>query len=229
MFTLHSITLFAHNSAHNPEVGATHTIMRGYQLATFHEAGDWQCLIVRAIFDDEGVWEFDGQYERTHLPAELLWGPGSTHEALAWLNVHQPEPDTTDYLDRLFVLRIHEGRSSLAMRPDVALARSGDRRDGQWFIVKADYPHNAFAHVRHIKNGVVCGDPNLKVRQVKPGVTMTSPPIPVCAVEPVFDGTWDEMARHLADRFAITKPAVVSAARVRPRFSLDVAPDVEAD
>ena len=211
------------------EVEPSYKIMRGYQLATFHEPGDWQCLIIRAVFNDEGIWEFDARYERTHLPAELLWGPGLTHEALAWLNVHRPEPDTTDYLDRLFVLRIHNGRTSLAMRPEVALARLADRRDGQWFIVKVDYPNDAFAHVRHIKNGVVCGDPSPTVCQVQSGVTMTSTPIPFCPVEPVFDGTWDEMARHLADRFAITKPAVVSAAKVHPQFSLDVAPDVEAD
>lgn len=211
------------------EVGLTHVTMRCYQLANFDEPGDWQCLIVRAVFEDEGVKEFDAQYERTRLPAELLWGPGSTREALAWVNVHAPKPDTADYLDRLFVLRIHEGRSSLAMRPDVALARSADRRDGQWFIVKADYPNDAFVHVRHIKNEVVCGDPNPKVCQMKPGVTMTSPPIPVCPVESMFNGTWDGMVEYLAGQFDITKPAMVSTVRVRPRSRLDVAPDVEAD
>lgn len=211
------------------EVGMTHAIMRDYQLATFNEPGNWQCMIVRALFDDEGISEFDAQYERTNLPAELLWGPGSTDEALDWLEKHQPGPDTTDYLDRLFALRVHEGRVSLAMRPEVALARPADRRQGRWFIVKADYPNIAFAHVRHVKNGVVCGDPAPSIRTLQSIATAAIPPIPRCAVEPLFDGAWDEMVIFMADRLAITKPAGVSTARVYPRFSLGVAPDVEAD
>ena len=211
------------------EVGPTHTIMRDYQLTTFHEPGDWQCLIVRAAFDDEGVWAFNAQYERTQLPAELLWGPGRPQEALAWINEEKPKADATEYLDRLFALRIHAERASLAMRPEVAIGLPRERQDGRWFLIRADYPNDAFAHVRHIKNGVTCGDPNPMVRELQPGVLATSPPIPHCTVEGVFDGNWEDMVGVLADRFKISEPAPLSAVRVRPRFSLDVAPDVEAE
>ena len=203
-------------------------ILRGNQLELFTDPGNWTCIVIRGVWSDD-ILEFDAQYERTHLPAELLWGPGLPEEALAWIKEEKPQADTTDYLDRLFALRIHEERVSLAMRSEVALARPVDRRDGKWFIVKADYPNDAFAHVRHIKNGVTCGDPDPKVQELSPGETVTSPPIPHCTVEDVFDGNWEDMVRDLASRFKITEPVALSAVRVRPRFSLDVAPDVEAE
>ena len=115
------------------------------------------------------------------------------------------------------------------MRPEVAIGLPRERQDGRWFLIRADYPNDAFAHVRHIKNGVTCGDPNPMVRELQPGVLATSPPIPHCTVEGVFDGNWDDMVGVLADRFKISEPAPLSAVRVRPRFSLDVAPDVEAE
>lgn len=211
------------------DIGTTHTLLRDYQLATFNEPGSWMCVVVRAVFEDEGVWEFNAQYERTNFPAEFLWGPGRPEEALAWINEAQPKSDTTDYLDRLFALRIHESRASLAMRPEVALALPAERRAGRWFILRADFPNDAFAHVRHIKDGVTCGDPKPSVRELQPGVTVTSPPIPSCPVEDMFDGNWDGMADALANRFGIMKPTELSTLRVRPRFSLDVAPDVEAE
>lgn len=209
--------------------GMTHTIMRDHQLATFHEPGNWLCVVVRAVWDDDGIGEFNAQYERTHLPAELLWGPGRPEEALAWINEAQPQVDTTDYLDRLFALRIHEGRASLSMRPEVAIALPPDRQKGRWLLIRADYPNDAFAHVRHIKNGVICGDPNPRAQELQPGVVVTSPPIPPCTVDGVFDGSWGDMVGVLADRFKISEPAPLSAVRVRPRFSLGVAPDVEAE
>lgn len=211
------------------EQGATHTIMRDYQLAASHEPGNWLCVMVRAVWDDDGVWEFDAQYERTHLPAELLWDPGRLEEALAWINKEKPKPDTTEYLDRLFALRIHAERASLVKRPEVAIALPCERQDGRWFLIRADYPNDAFAHVRHIKNGITCGDPEPKVQELQPGVTVTSPPIPHCTVEDVFNGNWENMVELLASHFKITQPATLLAVRVRPPLSLDVAPDVEAE
>ena len=148
------------------EAGMTHTIIRDYQLATFAEPGSWTCVVLRAVFDDEGVWSFNAQYERTNLPAQLFWGPGSPSEALAWINETHPQGDTTDYLDRVFSLRIHKGRASLARRPEVALALPPERRAGRWFIVRADFPNDAFAHVRHIKDGVVFAFHNMVVRNL---------------------------------------------------------------
>ena len=209
--------------------GATHSILRDYQLATFTEPGDWQCIIIRAVFEDEGVWEFDAQYERNHFPADLLWGPGSREDALTWITENQPAHDTAPYLDRLFAMRIADDRASLARRPEVAIALPEEKCTGRWLLVRADFPNDAFAHGRHVKDGVVCGDPDPKVRELQPGVIATSPPIGRCAIEEVFDGTWDGMVGVLNSRFKITEPAMLSTVRVRPRFSFGVAPDVEAD
>jgi hypothetical protein len=87
--------------------GGIHEVMRAYQLGTFQKAGDWECVIVRAVWDDGGIWDFNAQYERTNFPAELLWGPGSPEDALAWLNEASPDGDTTEYLDRLFAVAGH--------------------------------------------------------------------------------------------------------------------------
>ncbi len=209
--------------------GATHTILRDYQLATFTEPGDWQCIIIRAVFEDEGVWEFDAQYERNHFPADLLWGPGSREDALTWITENEPPHDTALYLDRLFAVRIADDRSSLARRPEVAIALPEEKRTGRWLLVRADFPNDAFAHGRHVKDGVVCDDPNPKVRGLQPGVIATSPPIAPCAIEELFDGTWEDMVGMLKSRFQISEPATLSTVRVRPRFAFDVPPDVEAD
>lgn len=209
--------------------GVTHTLLRDYQLATFTEPGDWQCIVIRAVFDDEGVWEFDAQYERNHFPTEYLWGPGSREGALAWIAQAQPHGDTTTYLDRLFAVRIAGGRASLARRPEVAIALPEGKRWGRWLLVRADFPDDAFAHGQHIKDGVGCGAPNPVGPKLRSGLAPTSPRIPACAVDPLFDGTWAEMVEYLGDHFNITEAAPLRTARVSPRFSFGVAPDVEAD
>jgi len=211
------------------ESGAARAILRDYQLEAFHEPGNWTCVAIRGVFEDEGVWEFSAEYESTSLPAELLWGPGTPEDALAWWKDAQPETDSVDYLDRIFALRIHDGRSSLAMRPETALARPVDRQAGRWFLVRADYPNDAFSHVRHIKNGVPCGDPDTAVAQLLPGTVAVSPPLGQCAAEHLFSGDWSEMVDELARRFNITDAAALSTVRVPPRFNLAVAPDVEAE
>lgn len=210
------------------EDGPHQTICRDYQLAQFNDPGDWTCIVVRAVYEDEGLWVFDAQYERTNLPTELLWGPGPRDDALKWMNETQPQGDTCDYLDRLFALRVHGGKVSLARRPEVALALPSERRYGRWFVVRADHPNDAFAHVRHINNGVNCGDPIPTVRELKLGVAATSPPILSCAVEGVFDGKWEDMVVVLKREFNVAEPATLTDVRVPSPFSM-VAPDVDAE
>jgi hypothetical protein len=115
------------------------------------------------------------------------------------------------------------------MRPALALSLPPERRKGRWFLIRADYPNDAFAHVRHIKDGVTCGDPNPKVQELQPGVFATSPPIAHCMVEELFDGPWNEMVGVLSDLYSIDEPDSFSSVKVPPRFTFDVAPDVDAD
>ncbi len=62
------------------EQGVTHTLLRDYQLADFLRdpaataEGPWTCIVVRGVFEDESVMEFNAQYEYTNCPADLLWG-----------------------------------------------------------------------------------------------------------------------------------------------------------
>ena len=205
--------------------GAARTILRDYQLEGFTEPGDWTCVIVRGVFEDEGIWEFDARYERTKFPAKLLWGPGSREEALAWLREAAPERDSVSYLDRLFVVRIHEGRASIARTPDVALAIPAERRAGRWLLVRADFPLDAFAHARHLKDGIGCGGSIMEQipREAKDGHLLSG-----CAIEELFDGDWDGLLAKLSE-LGITDPAPPLPVRVPPRFTTGVAPDVEAD
>ena len=207
------------------EQGVTHTILRDYQLEYFTETGDWTCLIIRGVYEDEGIWEFDAQYERSNFPAELLWGPGTRASALAWLKENAPGHDTVSYLDRLFAVRIHEGRASIARRPEVALALPAERRAGRWLLVRADFPLDAFNHGRHVKNGITCG--GSIVEQIH-RQTRDENALPSCALEELFDGTWEGLSTKLAE-LGITEPATLLPVRVPPRFTMGVAPDVEAD
>ncbi len=207
------------------EQGVTHTLLRDYQLEWFAEPGDWKCIIVRGVFEDEGVWEFDAQFERTNFPAELLWGPGSREDALAWLREAAPEHDTVPYLDRLFTVRIHEGRVSIARRPEVALALPPERRAGRWLLVRADFPLDAFVHGRHLKDGIACS--GSIVEQIDRRASGESS-LPSCALEELFDGEWAGLVDRLS-KLGISDPSPLLHVHVPPRFTLGVAPDVEAD
>lgn len=92
--------------------------------------------------------EFDARYETTQYPADYLWGPGTRSAAAAWLEREQPQGDTIDHLDRVFLVRVHDGQILPPMRPEVAAGVIEAERSGNWYAVRADYPVDAFAHVR---------------------------------------------------------------------------------
>ena len=210
------------------ELGNSVTLLRDYQLGTFTDPGDWTCIIIRATFEDDEVWNFDAQYERTSYPAELLWGPGSAEDALRWINQEQPAGDSVPHLDRLFAIRIFDGQVSLARRPEVALALPLDKRVGRWFLVRADFPNDAFVHLRHVKDGHACASSKSVTNLVMPEPAVTGK-WSGCAVEELFDGTWEGMAQELYSGFNITESAILSTVRVRTGFTTNVASDVEAD
>ena len=205
--------------------GTTRILMRDYQAQQFTEPGDWTCVILRGIFEDESVMEFDAQYERTTFPTELLWGPGPREDALKWLEEAAPKHDTTSYLDRLFAVRIYEGRASLPRRPEVALALPPERRAGRWLLLRADYPIDAFSHGRHLKNRIAC---ELSTTDQRHEQLDNHDLHPICAVEQLFDGNWGDLKDELSKQ-GIRDPAPLLSVRVPSLFEMDVAPDVEAD
>ena len=210
----------------NGEFGLELIQMRGDQLPQFAKDGEWTFLVIRGVPDEEELWDFDTLFERTAFPCDLLCGPVTKDDALAWLAENDPVGDTVQYLDRLFALRIHEGRVSLPVRPDVVFELPSAWRAGEWRVVLADFPNDAFAHVRHIKDGVVCGDPSTTTRPLKNGVFVTAPPIPKCAVQDLLRGDWQSVVAQLGEQFQISGTTQPSRVRVPSRWP--VAPDVEA-
>ncbi|WP_416903225.1 hypothetical protein [Micromonospora echinospora] len=122
----------------------------------------WECVILRAVFrpeerfSDPELRHYDSLVEMTHYPADLLWGPGTITDAAAWFAQHKPEPDECDYLDRIFMIR-HDGQDLyLPMRPSVAAALPNQDRPGNWYVVKADHPNDAYHHVRNLVTRTGC-------------------------------------------------------------------------
>lgn len=111
-------------------------------------------ILVRAVAqqgtypEDHDLLDFDARFETTAYPANYLWGPGSRGEALAWVEEHQPQGDTVDYIDRVLLVREHEGTVFLPMRAEVAAGIPEVHRVGRWHAVRADFATDALGHVR---------------------------------------------------------------------------------
>jgi hypothetical protein len=191
------------------EAGQPRAVLRADQVGSFDKPGNWTSIVVLGVPDDE-LWDFDTHFERTRLPCDLLWGPGAMADAGTWVEANHPTTDTVTYLDRVFVLRIHEGRVSLPRRPEVALALPPDAREGRWVAVQADFPDDAFAHVRHVRDELPC----------------PSPRAAACPITAIFDGGWEDMADEVRRRFAIPNVSLRRRVRVPPRW--EAAPDVES-
>jgi hypothetical protein len=155
------------------------------------EDDEYQHVVVRAIpfvpgsrWDDAHWAEFDTRYETTRFPTDYLWGPGTREEAQAWLEQERPEGDSVDFTDRVFLVQDH-GRLLPPMRPAVAAGLPADERLGVWHAVRADFPDDAFAHVRG------SGDRSSgHARQ--PGNC------PACSAEVLGSGSYDQALRAAA-------------------------------
>jgi hypothetical protein len=136
-------------------------------------------LLVRAVVSDHDLGRFDAQHETTAFPSEYLWGSGSRPEALAWLARQRPVTDKVECLDRWLLIRRHEGGLDLPRRPEVAAGLGEYERRGDWYLVCADFPNDAFTHVRQVgAEGSSCS---------------LSGPCEQCAVETIGTGSWREV------------------------------------
>lgn len=150
------------------------------------DIGDWACVLVRGVPWDRDLCQFDSRYEASRLPAELLWGPGSVRDALAWASETQPEGDVIDALDRYFMLRCSGGLLYLPQDPRIAAAAADSERDGTWFVLRADAPDEAFNHQRQaLAGGYGCREDR---------------ECPECPVETIGSGTWHEAMSLLRAR-----------------------------
>lgn len=101
--------------------------------------------------------DYDSWFETTTHPVDYLWGPGSRVDALTWLDKHRPVADTVEVLGRQFLIRVAEGCLWRPMRPQTAAGMPADLRSGHWYLVSADSPVEAFAHVRNVvASGATC-------------------------------------------------------------------------
>jgi hypothetical protein len=90
-------------------------------------------------------------YQTTRYPTELLWGPGSGDDLVADLGTFSDEHavDQVEFLDRTFYIRETKagGLAYPRGRHDVLAAELGDA-SADWFVVRADFPMDAFGIVR---------------------------------------------------------------------------------
>jgi hypothetical protein len=130
------------------------TWMRADTLKGGHpDTRDYTFIVVQGCERDDGLYgglsSFDTQVENTSFPTDLLWGPGSWSEAVEWIEDRRPGPDDVEYLERPFMVRVHKDQADVPRRPQVA-AGLEDEPDTTWYLVRADYPLDAFVHVRNI-------------------------------------------------------------------------------
>ncbi|MET8577301.1 hypothetical protein [Streptomyces sp. NPDC005012] len=131
------------------------------QAENLHEgehAEGWTFVLIQAVFtpgeaEDPELWHFDSLFENTAYPCDLLWGPGTQNQALAWLETTTATVDACDHLDRVFLLRYDGQQLHMPQRPDVAAGMDDDGQPGTWFAVRADFPADAFSHVRALLEG----------------------------------------------------------------------------
>lgn len=174
--------------------------MRAEVLGGFAEPGEWSCIVVLACHDDPYLFDFDARCETTAYPAVLLWGPGSPAEAREWLQQACPTGDTVEYLDRLFAIRTREAKVSLPLRPEVLAALPESEQPGDWRLLRADFPIDAFGHARHLAACRPCGSGQGPAggrgdgAGGRPARRSDVPPA-LCPVEEVATGTWDAVVR----------------------------------
>ncbi len=161
------------------------------QLAADDSRSDWTYLIVRAVTSDY-LWAYNSDVDTTRYPVEYLWGPGSRAEALEWSRSHREVSDTVEYLDRWFAVRVNERRVDPPRNPRQFFGLPESRRSGRWYLIRADYPIDAFSHARSAETS---GDGCSALGQCDR-----------CWVDVAVVGTWQEVADVLTTSVGRIEP-----------------------
>ena len=87
-------------------------------------------------------------------------------------------------LDRWFVVRVNADAVQPPRNPDHFAGLPTGQRDGHWHLIRADYPIDAFSHVRSLQmSGTEC---------------VPSGQCERCWVENEVSGTWDAVYQRLS-------------------------------
>lgn len=150
---------------------------------------DATCAIVLADPADRTIGDsFDARYAMTARPCDYLWGPGIWDEAVEWLRDAQPSSDDIMVTDQLFLLRFHDNRLFMPFIAPVAAGLDSVEQSGSWYLIRADYPHDAFSHMRHVL--------------ATEGGDFTRGSCQLCPTESIAAGSWQEvldLARDLEE------------------------------
>ena len=166
------------------DTAITYGLAEGFQIHGRLPA-DARCVIVLADPRDRTIGNsFDSQYEMTARPCEHLWGPGAWPDAAQWLECESPSGDEAATLDRLFLLRYHDRRLYMPRSIRVSAALEGEERAGTWYLIRADYPYDAFGHERQVLGGAQRHNSDGFCRE--------------CPAETIAEGTWQEMIGYCA-------------------------------
>jgi hypothetical protein len=185
------------------QVGSTMALIGVDQLHS-HEADDWTYIVLRGVFEDQRLFDFDARYERTTYPAELLHGPDTRSGTVAWLDAVAPVGDEVSHLDRLFAIRRHADKAYLPCSPEILLSLPVERQGGAWHVVRADFADDALVHARHVHAGVTCPDAEFGG----------------CAVEDLAQGSWSDVVTAVVSDCPGIQPGEYSEVHLPRRWSL---------
>jgi hypothetical protein len=172
------------------------------QLADQTDRSDWRFIVVLGVDTAGALQDFHSDFECTPLPVRLLRGEGSWQETQDWLS-HEPQPrDTVDVLDRYFVVNLRD--SSPPRQVGQLAALTGARRTGRWFLLQADFPLDAFAHIRAHQQG----RPDHKLL----GICNT------CWVDGKAKGSWNQILAAASSLGLDTRPVPASGIEVPMRL-----------
>ena len=168
-------------------------------LGSHSGLADATVLLVLGVRDDEGLFDYDAALEDTRFPTDLLWGAGSYPEAVAWLEENQPQPDAVDHLDRWFAIQGSGENADRPRSPNVFAGLPESERAGTWSLVRADFPQDAFVHVRNFHKPFTgpCAD---------------------CAVDGCSSGAWAEVLDALLKADLEVTPAPLVSASMPGRW-----------
>lgn len=121
------------------------------------EQAKWRAIVVLGVAEDEGLFNYDAQYERTYWPTEYLYGESSLSDAFRWVSEHVVEGVPAPHADRVFAVQTGGVEVDRVRLPAVMAGLPQGRRTGRWHLIRADHPGDAWSHAASVaRQGHLC-------------------------------------------------------------------------